>query len=164
MKKFLSILLLVIIIIILIVNVLSIFEISFFGFRLFKVASGSMEPDIPINSLILIRETDDYKEGDIVTFKDYTNYTTHRIIKMDEKNIITKGDANNIEDKPVSRDVVVGKLIFSINLFKFVSKVAVSPFFWIIIFLVGIILIFKMPKWSYIKKPIKRKKRIPPQR
>ena len=152
MKKILEIALIIIIIIILTFNVLSIFEISFFGFRMFKVASGSMEPSIPVNSLILIRKTDSYGKGDIITYKDYTNYTTHRIVEINENYIITKGDANNIEDKPIIKDLVVGKLVFSVNIFKFVSNVAVSPIFWIVIFFLGIFCIVTMPKGTYLKK------------
>ena len=60
MKNVLKVLLIVVVFIILLVNVLSILEVSFFGFRVFRIASGSMEPTLPINTLILIRKQDRY--------------------------------------------------------------------------------------------------------
>ena len=98
MKKVLSIILIVLIFILLLFNIVSIFEFSFFGFRIFKVATGSMEPTLSINSIIVVKKTDDLNIGDIITFQDSRGYTTHRIVEMNEDSITTKGDANNVKD------------------------------------------------------------------
>lgn len=99
------------------------------GYKLYTVQSGSMSPTIPTGSLVISRPAGEYKKGDIITFKaekdrlaknpKYT--TTHRIneVKMvkDEEVYVTKGDANNAPDTgTISKDLVLGKAIFSIPL------------------------------------------------
>ena len=76
MKKVFSVILLVLIFIVLLFNIVSIFEFSFFGFRIFKVATGSMEPTLAINSIIVVKKTNDLNIGDIITFQDSRGYTT----------------------------------------------------------------------------------------
>ena len=122
MKKILSILLIIICLVILIINICSIFGLPILGFRLLKVASGSMEPTLPINSLILVKESNNYQENDIVTYKDEYGYTTHRIIEIKQYSIITKGDANNTTDKEVAIDDIIGKVIFTISIFNNASN------------------------------------------
>lgn len=84
-----------------------------FGFAFATVVSGSMEDTISIGDFIVIREQDEYAEGDIITFADWSgSYTTHRIIAVSGDNYITKGDANNAEDPGgVPRSAVVGKVV-----------------------------------------------------
>lgn len=93
---------------------------SIFGkFRLSDVASGSMEPAIKTGSLILTDKTENYQEGEIITFKDPTGSSstvTHRIagILADGK-FQTKGDANNtVDKKSVSQDQVLGLVFLAI--------------------------------------------------
>ena len=99
MKKFkviISSILIFVVSIILLLNIFSALRLSFFGYRLFQVQTGSMEPKIKINDLIIIKEKRNYKKNDIVTYKDENNnYVTHRIVKITKKEVIAKGDANN---------------------------------------------------------------------
>lgn len=41
------------------------------GVGVLMVLSGSMEPSISKNEMIIIREEVSYKEGDIITYKDF---------------------------------------------------------------------------------------------
>ena len=98
---------------------------NFFGYSLFRVMTGSMEPTIPTNSLIVVQRTDTQQlaEGDIITFysRDPSlmgEPNTHRIIRFEqegeERLIYTKGDANNIEDHyAVHEEDVIGKVVYS---------------------------------------------------
>ena len=86
------------------------------GFHLFNVASGSMTPTYPVNSLVIVRDVDPktIETGDVITFvmNEDGMLVTHRVVAVDanEKTFRTKGDANNVEDaEPVIWGNVVGK-------------------------------------------------------
>ena len=77
------------------------------------VTTGSMEPTIKKEELIIIHEEKEYKENDIVTFIDDNGLlVTHRIIKIQEEKFISKGDLNNIEDPINNIKNIQGKVIF----------------------------------------------------
>ena len=145
MNKVLKILLIVVIFIILLINILSALEFSFLGFRMFRVASGSMEPTIPINSLIIIKKEKEYKEKDIVTYRDSSGYTTHRIIKVNEESVTTQGDANEISDKPITKESIIGKVVLKISLLKDITEILKKPISWVILFGIGILIVLKAP-------------------
>lgn len=71
-----------------------------FGYKPMMVMSGSMEPTFSADDLIIVKkcDIDKLKVGDVVTFKEDKKYITHRISRIINGNIITKGDANTIED------------------------------------------------------------------
>lgn len=61
--------------------------------------------------------------GDIITYSENDYFVTHRIIKKDGKELITKGDNNNEEDKKINESKILGKVIFSsIIIGKFIRK------------------------------------------
>ena len=73
------------------------------GLRLCAVQSGSMEPNIPTYSLCLISTRYDYDSlqvGDIVVYnRPYDHLqVVHRIVAILDEGIITKGDANPVDD------------------------------------------------------------------
>lgn len=87
---------------------------SAFGYATLIVDTGSMESEIMIGDMILIKKTDDYKIGDIITFlpEGDTIPTTHRIINYTENGYVTKGDHNNTKDtEDVTPDIILGEVI-----------------------------------------------------
>jgi len=99
------------------------------GIKLFTVQSGSMEPTIRKESLIISRPFTTYSTGEIVTFKSESDRqnknpkitTTHRIYKVELINnklvFTTKGDANKSADAgTIDEGLIIGKEIFSIPL------------------------------------------------
>lgn len=80
--------------------------------EIYEVETGSMEDGIHPGDYVLIVRKDSYTIGDIVTYVKDDYYVTHRIIKEDASGVVTKGDANNTEDDEISRDAIVGKVIF----------------------------------------------------
>lgn len=98
---------------------------SFFGKQARLVLTGSMEPTIPKNSLVLIDtsgDKKDYEVGDVLTF-NYPPYgelpTTHRVIRKtgstsDESvTYVLRGDATGlIATQTVTSDAVIGKVVF----------------------------------------------------
>ena len=76
-----------------------------FGYHIYTVVSGSMEPAIMTGSLVYIKEEapEDMQQDDIIAFygtKDGASIITHRVVEnrvlMGE--FITKGDANKTQD------------------------------------------------------------------
>ncbi len=88
--------------------------------NIYAVKSGSMEKSIHVGDYILVMKKSDYKVGDIVSYKEEDHFVTHRIVTEENDTYITKGDANNAEDKPISKNSVVGKVILSGGIINFV--------------------------------------------
>ena len=88
------------------------------GYSVLVVGSGSMESTIMEGDLILIKDTGDYKIGDIVTFfqEGDTVPTTHRIVMYDESGdemaYVTRGDFTGEKDRQsVAKSNVVGEVV-----------------------------------------------------
>ena len=82
-----------------------------FGFGAGVVLSGSMEPEMGINDLIIVCQSDAYAVGDVVVYQSGRMPVVHRIVSLDEKTVVTKGDANNATDEPISPSDISGKVI-----------------------------------------------------
>mgnify|MGYP000238681671 CR=1 FL=1 len=85
--------------------------------RLLVVQSASMEPAIKKGSIVMVKKRSQYQKGEVITYQDKRDpriTTTHRIVMVKEKEFITKGDANNAVDSPVSAGQVLGKVVWSI--------------------------------------------------
>lgn len=79
-----------------------------------SVTSSSMWPALKKGDLILIKGTsgkNDIEIGDIVVYANEKGFTIHRVIELKEDTFITKGDANNIKDKPIEYDKLIGKTL-----------------------------------------------------
>lgn len=111
------------------------------GYTLLNVVSGSMEPTLYIDDLILINTKEkNYKAGDIITFQDAEgSFVTHRIVSITEKELITKGDNNNTEDKPTTPDKIVGKYVSRVANGQKLLDAIQSPVVTILILLNGIL-------------------------
>ena len=89
------------------------------GIEPFVVISGSMEPAIPVGSLSFVNKHVKYeniKENDVIAFTLGTgDKVTHRVVKITEDGIETKGDANSASDGvSTTKANFIGKNIFSI--------------------------------------------------
>lgn len=123
--KIIKVLILALLIIVLITNICIIVQTktnphkvpNIFGFKPFIVLSGSMESQINVGDLVIVKEIDpiELKVGDIIAFRDPEDIvTTHRIVdiltKDNEIYFTTKGDNNNTNDSDlVSSNMVEGK-------------------------------------------------------
>lgn len=123
---------------------------SVFGYSIFRVSSGSMEPELMVGDIILDKEVDnpeDLKIGDVITFKsnEYDDMlVTHQIIKAPyEENgklmLQTKGVANDLADKPISADNVKGIMICKVDYLDTVYNIFLSP--WGLLILIALIVI-----------------------
>lgn len=84
------------------------------GFGIAVVVSGSMEPELSINDLIVVTPNDSYEVGDVVVFSTGGSLVVHRIIETDGETVTTQGDANNTADDPISVRDIKGKVAFAI--------------------------------------------------
>lgn len=93
-------------------------DIQPFGVTILQVLSNSMSPEFYKGDIIVIKKQEDYKIGEIITFKTKSDdYVTHRIIEKYEDEFITKGDANNVADEEkIKLEQIKGKVILKINL------------------------------------------------
>ncbi len=86
------------------------------GYKELTVLSGSMEPNIPVGSVVCVDtrvDATELIEGDVVTYKlENGAYVTHRLLQNDTANrqLITQGDANDNEDAPVSYERYYGRV------------------------------------------------------
>lgn len=115
---------------------------NLFGYAGGTIVSGSMEPNIKIGDYVVVSVNGGYDVGDVVMFKRGNSYIAHRVIEVFDDGIITKGDANDTEDKKISKDDVVGPVIKVIkglgNFLTFLAKY--KYLFFVIIVLVIILL------------------------
>lgn len=146
MKKIIITIVFIVVSLLIIINICSAMNIAFFGIRVFRIASGSMEPGLKINDLIIIKNSDNYNVNDIITFKDTNNmYITHRIIEINGDSITTKGDNNNTEDEPITKNDIVGKLVYKLGIPNFLNHLLLQPLFWGLIFVIGVCIIIINP-------------------
>ena len=93
-----------------------------FGYNIYTVISGSMEPTIPVGSLVYVKyqEPETIQKKDVIAFygaKDASSIVTHRVVtnKKLSGEFITKGDANQTKDmNPVNYNNYMGKVVLSI--------------------------------------------------
>lgn len=84
---------------------------NLFGYSFFEVATGSMKPTIQIGDVVIVKITKDVNKNDIIVYIDGDDIITHRLVEKSENNIVTRGDANNSEDKPIQENMIIGQVI-----------------------------------------------------
>jgi signal peptidase len=75
------------------------------------ITSGSMWPALNEGDLVFIQgvNREDLKVNDIVVWRNPGGFTIHRVVKLNDDTLVTKGDANFTEDVPVKYSDVVGR-------------------------------------------------------
>jgi len=77
------------------------------------ISSGSMEPTVSVNDLLLVRGEESYQPGDVITYiSPRGNMVTHRVFELTEDGYITQGDANNVPDGTISKQRVLGRVVY----------------------------------------------------
>jgi len=128
-------------------------NISFFGYRVFNVASESMVPEYQIGDILLVKEVelDSLEIGNNITYfgekGDFAGkVVTHQLIEIEnsEKGKIyhTKGIANPEEDPTIRGDQIYGKVIYKAFLVSKLSKILNNMYaFYFLIFIPLVVLI-----------------------
>lgn len=91
------------------------------NFQFLTVLSGSMEPELPVGSVVCIQpiDYDSVKIGDDITFHASENseyIVTHKVIEKNEqaRTITTKGVANDAADGAIPEESIIGIVRFDI--------------------------------------------------
>jgi len=111
------------------------FGLKLFGFEVYTIISGSMEPTHPVGSVIYVQKVDarTLEKGDVITYKVAGEVVTHRIyeVVIDPENpehiqFRTKGDANKDPDQSgdaglIQPNNVIGKVAFGIPVLGYIA-------------------------------------------
>lgn len=101
---------------------------NIFGYSIFQIETGSMSPELEIEDIIIVKlGNDNLNVNDIITFRQDENLVTHRIMKIEDKLITTKGDGNNSEDEPITKENVIAKTVKTFNEVAIWKKVFAEP-------------------------------------
>ncbi len=124
---------------------------SLFGYSIFRVSSGSMEPELKVGDIILdveYTETTEIEVGDVVTFRGQGELAgmliTHEVIKSpyteDGKTYIqTQGIANKYADEPITLDRVEAVMVRKVTFLNTFYDIFFSP--WGFILVLGLLII-----------------------
>ena len=128
---------------------------SIFGYRMFTVATGSMEPVYNVNDVILVKDTDPstLKVGDDIAYlgnRDAVKglVVTHRIIRietLDDNKVhyTLKGVNNKYEDPSITEDQILGKVLGKVYVVNFINHVVKNIYgFFFLVFCPLVLVIF----------------------
>ncbi len=88
------------------------------------IVGPSMEPTLSVGDLVILRWADP-EVGDIVLWcNTLMNCILHRVVEVGEDYIVTKGDANDINDPPVLREQVRYEALLSIPRYLWIPGLA----------------------------------------
>ena len=83
---------------------------------------------VSLQSEIKLKKPDNINVGDIVSYKENDDgmEVLHRVVRMEDDKVYTKGDANNTEDKPVEisqiTGIYIGKVEYLGKILSFVTQ------------------------------------------
>ena len=130
---------------------------NIFGYTYFQVKTGSMTGSIDVGDIVIVKLTNDYSSGDIITYQSNGFFITHRLIKDLGSKVITKGDVNNVEDDPVDKSQIIGKVTTVISTSLLLQLLALFIIIVIVFTLVNFDVIFK--KWIFqVDESFKKRK------
>ena len=127
-----------------------------FGFGMAVVMSGSMEPVLSVDDLIIVKKSNDYQIDDLVVYQTSSELVVHRIIDIDEEKVITKGDANNTSDDPIELKSIKGKVVGVVENIGWLIEFLKSP----IVVVTVLIIAFLLMEYSFIKEKEEKKNNI----
>ena len=129
-------------------------SLSIGGYRIFQIASESMEPKYCVGDILISKEVDkdELKVGDAIVYKGLEGsfkdkFVTHEIQSIEKQTtgaykIITRGIANIQEDPEITSDQVYGKIIYKVETLSWLSKKIsnIYVFYFLIFVPIGIII------------------------
>lgn len=106
-----------------------------FGCEVYAVVSGSMEPAIPVGSIVYVKDAEpqEIQAEDVIAFyggPESQTIITHRVVENQVimGSFITKGDANEEKDmNPIDYEQFLGKVSFSIPGLGMIAQLLTSP-------------------------------------
>lgn len=98
-----------------------------FGVGMAVVLSGSMEPELSVDDVIVVMASSEYEVGDNVVYQDGRSLVVHKIVEKDGDTVTTKGTANNASDEPIDVSAIKGKVVGVLPSFGGVVTALKSP-------------------------------------
>lgn len=98
-----------------------------FGYGAAVVLTGSMEPAIMADDLIIVARQDSYEEDDIVVYQSGSMLIVHRIVDIADGVVTTQGDANNAPDTPVRLEMIKGEVVGVLSGVGSVARLLKTP-------------------------------------
>ena len=124
---------------------------TLFGYQMYFIRTGSMEPYLEPGDVIISKKYDGRElvsgeNGDVVTYRgsigNRAELITHRVIEVDGDEIITQGDANNVADSPITKNEIEAVMVYKTVVIEKIYKVISTTWgFWLLIFMPIAILI-----------------------
>lgn len=127
-----------------------------FGYGAAVVLSGSMEPTFSKDDLIIVKKKDSFDIGDVVVYQSNDSLVVHRVVSMDGDMVVTKGDANNIEDASFDKSAIKGVVIGCIPSLGIVVNAIKTPAGTVVVLLCA----FLLTELSFRKQKASDDKRI----
>ena len=89
------------------------------GYDVFNVTSGSMDPEIPMDSVVYVEHVEpaDIKVSDVIAYNREDRTIVHRVVtnRTSVGEFVTKGDANEEEDpNPIPYENYIGRVALSV--------------------------------------------------
>ena len=141
------------------------------GYKIFRVITGSMEPEYEVGEVVISKEIDpkDIEVGDDIVYLGKTGEYAGKIIMHNVVGIDTNQDgrltfhakglqSNSVEDPQISEEQIYGVVKYRAHILTILYNLATniySIFFIIIILVLNVFIAFNTPKKS--KKSKKRK-------
>ena len=146
------------------------------GYRVLVVQSGSMEPAIPVGSVVLTKPTADFAapmpnarflKGDVITYAiGRNNFVSHRVVDIQEKDgtffYQTKGDANKAADqKLIPESEVVGRAMLTVPYLGRFVNFAKTPLGYFLMIVIPSLYVILSETWAIISEIRKSKPKVP---
>lgn len=129
---------------------------EFLGYGLFVVVSGSMEPEIKIDDIIITKKAaqNKIKVGDDIAFfsSSLNMVITHRVVEVTANGYITQGLQNNVVDGEIRYSDVIGKVVLKSAFFGQVYKLVGSRYGFLFVIVVPLFLFVIYETWALTKK------------
>ena len=138
---------------------------DFFGYKTFSIVTGSMEPTIKVDDIVIVKKEDkkNIQKNDIITFKIENEIITHRVIDIayDNGTLIytTKGDKNDVTDiEKVQFEQIEGKYVTKFTKIGKVFTILKNKYIFSLI-LILLIICYIIQRKSIQKKKERKNKR-----
>lgn len=126
---------------------------SFYGYKLFRIVSGSMVPEFNIDEIVVCQEIDTktLEIGDIIVYRGRVGALNNKLVMHEivgitetDKGLIfsVKGIQNITGDPNVTSGQILGKVIFKSQILTYVYSLATSAYSSFIIIMILVINVF----------------------
>ena len=128
---------------------------SVFGYRFYTVATSSMKPIYVPNDVIMVKDINyrDLKVGDDIAYYGENighkeMIISHRIVYISEdyNTFKTKGVANDVEDPPIKKDLILGKITGKLPIISPINHVLRNQFgfFFLVFFPLVLVIVLEV--------------------